>query len=77
MAHQNVRFLNAGSIAGRNADTIVSLRLKLAPTLACHTNGDHVFTLSNSKCLCDVARIAASGDADSHISCLAECLDLS
>src|SRR5258707_8554995 len=76
MAHKNVRFLNARSIAGGNADTIVNLRLKLSTTLACHTNGDYVFTLSSTKCLYDVSRIAAGGDADSHIPCLAECLDL-
>src|SRR5260370_7801105 len=76
MAHKNVRFLNARSISGGNADTIVNLRLKLSTTLACHTNGDYVFTLSSTKCLYDVSRIAAGGHADSHIPSLAECLHL-
>ena len=76
MTHENVRFLNARSIPGWNADTIVNLHLKLATTLACHTNGDHVFTLRSSQCLYDVARVAAGGDADRNVPCLAERLDL-
>src|SRR5579864_2290898 len=56
---------------------MINLRLQLATTLSCHAHSDHIFTLSSTKCLYDVARIAAGGDADSHIPCLAECLDLS
>src|SRR5690348_7649539 len=76
MAHKNVRFLDAWSISRGNADTIVNLHLELASTLSCQTNSDHVFTLGSSQCLYDVARVAAGGDADRHIACLAERLDL-
>jgi hypothetical protein len=72
MAHKNMPFLNARRISGGYADTIINLFFELASALSCQSDSNHVLPLRSSQCLYDVARIAAGGNANGYIPCLAE-----